>query len=130
MEEGKEGDQEQGEFDEEELLQANNSLTQVPPSSTLKVHVSASKLEPLVATCISPTNVNHVSSTSASEFARYSSRQYRECLLRFSLYELSATMLDDFDKFMNDSTPKSNESSLENPTNFVTMTSPIVTTIV
>lgn len=39
-------------------------------------------------------------------------------------------MLDDFDKFMIESIPKSNDSSLVNPTNFVTMTSPIVTTTV
>lgn len=36
-------------------------------------------------------------------------------------------MLDDFDKFMHESTPRSNKSSLENPTNIVTITSPIVT---
>lgn len=128
-----EGDQEHGEFDEEELPQANKSLPQVPlSSSTLQAPIPTSESKPPVVTCIFPSSAIHVSSTSASEFALDTPHANIEDVFSafLTLSEVSTTMLDDFDKSMNDSAPGSNESSLENPTNVVIMTSPIVTTTI
>lgn len=85
-----------------------------------------------MVTCVSPSKFVHVSSISASESTLDTLHDNIENIFStfLTLSKVSTTMLDDFDKFMDESAPMSNKLSLENPTNVVTMTSSIVTTTV
>lgn len=102
------------------------------PSYMLQVPVSTSEPEPPMVTCISPSIVIHISFTHASESTLDMPHDNIENVFYefLSLSEVSATMIDDFNKLMNEPIPRSNESSLENPSHVITMTSPIVTTTI
>lgn len=87
----------------------------------LQVPISTSKSEPLVITCVSPSNIIHVSSTSVSESSLDTPHDnIKNVFLVFpTLSEVFATRMDDFDRSMS---PRSNKSSLENSSHVVTMT--------
>lgn len=85
-----------------------------------------------MVTWISPSNFVYFSSTNTSESTLDTSHENIENVFSSfpTLSKVFATMLDVFDKFMTKTIPRSNESSLENPTNVLTMTSLIVTTTI